>query len=211
VKDEDVEGVHDVLEDLEPVAVEDFTPSEPVGSAVGDDGAVPLFQNVEPRKCGHPIEGTHIGEDQAVVLAAGIPRLSNALLIGTLGRLAGLIEALACDVEQPTVITAADSFGLDPPVVEGSPSMAAADIEEAESPSSVTKEDEVLPQNSDGLRQAKELRELGSDSHRLPVAPEELSRRRSRADGRGSLVGPRRFPPVTTLSKLRHLGPPRII
>jgi hypothetical protein len=48
VKDEDMERVHHVLEDLEPVAVEDLSASETVRSAVGDDGAVAFFEYVEP-------------------------------------------------------------------------------------------------------------------------------------------------------------------
>jgi hypothetical protein len=210
VKDEDVEGVHDVLEDLEPITIEDLAASETVRRAVGDDRALSLFENVEARKSGHPIERAHVSEDEAVVLAAGIPRLSDAVLVSTFGRLAGLIETPAGNIEKPAVIAAAQALGLDATVIEGSPPMAAARVEETEPPRSVAKEDQVLSQHSHRLW---EIGELGSDSHRLPVAAEELARGSSRPDGSHSLVGSRRLPPVSgsSLDQVRHLGSRRII
>jgi hypothetical protein len=151
-----------------------------------------------------------------VVLAAGIPRLADALPVSALRRLARLIETAAGDVEEPTVVAAADPFGLHPPVVKGSSSMATARIQETDSPSSVSKENEVFPQNPDGSSQPRRtgfVGKLGGDPYRLPEAPEELTRGSSRADRRHSLVGTRRLLSVagTASGKRRHLGPAGII
>jgi hypothetical protein len=44
--------------------------------------------------------------------------LTHPALIGALGRLAGLVEAAALDIEQPAVIAATDPFRLDATVIK---------------------------------------------------------------------------------------------
>jgi hypothetical protein len=111
-----------------------------------------------------------------VILATGIPGLADALLVGALGRLARLIETAPGNVEEPAVVAAADSLGLDPSVIKRSPPVRAAGIEKPEAPPRIPKEHQVLSQYPHGFGQRGFLRKLGSDSHRLPVAPEELAR-----------------------------------
>ena len=65
-----------------------------------------------------------IGEDQAVALLDRIPGLAHLVAMRAAVGLAGLLEAMALDVEQPAVIAAADAALLDLAVVERGAAMA---------------------------------------------------------------------------------------
>jgi type VI secretion system VgrG family protein len=201
-----MKGIHHVLEDLEPVALEDLASAETVGRSVGDDLALTFFEQVETRKRGNPIGRPQVREDQAVIFPAWVGRLAHTVLVRALLRLAWLLETPAGDVEEPSVIAAADSVGLDAAVIERGPSMAAVGVEQSEAPLFVAKENEILSEHANRLGETRRGGELGSDRYRLPIAPEELTRRGTGSDSSEPVVGSRRWPPIPASVDLDHLS-----
>jgi len=93
-----------------------------------------VLEHVVAREHGFLLRRAHVGEEQAQVLQDRIPRLAEGLAVARaqvlLRRLARHVEAAALHVEEPAVIAAADTRGLDLAVVERGAAMAAAQIEE---------------------------------------------------------------------------------
>ena len=92
------------------------------------------------------------------------------------GRLARLLEAAAVGGEQPAVIAAPDPVLLDATVLERGAAMRAVRVEHPDAPALIAERDQFLAQDPHELGQ---LVDIGREAHRLPVAPQQLSHRRS--------------------------------
>src|SRR5882757_6034115 len=185
-------GIDHVLEMLQPVARRDDD------AAAADRGIVGLDELARPHHLEALVARQHrlllgwaeIGEDQAVALLDRIAGLAHALALraGRVG-LAGHLQAVAFDVEQPAVIAAADAALLDLAVVQSRAAMAAARIDQARSPLPVTEQDQLLAQH---LHRPRHRTCIGAHAHRMPVAAQKLAHRRAATDlGQLGVVGRR--------------------
>src|SRR5687768_14142486 len=77
------------------------------------------------------LAGTHIRQDQAAMIHAGVSRMADALVEGRSGGLAWLLETTPRHIVEPAVIDAAESAVLEPPVAQVSAAMGTVDAEEA--------------------------------------------------------------------------------
>src|SRR5205823_787536 len=99
----------------------------------------------------------------------------------------GSLEAVPGSVIQPAVIGARDAALLDSAVEQRSASVGAVVLDEPDVPTLVLEEHQVLAQHADKLRRIL-VRQLLGDGDRMPVAPQQLTRRRAGADLRQHLV-----------------------
>src|SRR5262245_29541046 len=88
---------------------------------------------------------------------------------------------MAFYVVQPAVITAPNAARFDFSVVKRCSAMRAARVEQAGPSLAVAKQDQVLAEHA---HQARRRRGIARDSDWMPVAPQQLAHRRTRADMR---------------------------
>ncbi len=193
-----MKGIHDVLIKLQPVALEDLTAAESVARAIGDDSSLALLDEIVARQHRHSIERSHVREDQTAVFPTGIPGLPDAILVGAVGRLARLIETSAFDIEQPAVIAAANAALFGSAVVERRSAVAAMLVEEPGTTLAIAKQNQILAEHSNALRQ---LAERGQ-SDGLPESPKELAASRAGTDLRHLCIVGRCRTPVSSHSEL---------
>jgi len=111
-------GVHRVLHDLQPVAGVEVLLAwdEPIAranEAVVEGQRRPLL--------GRP----HVGEDDAAILVGGISAVKQAVLQGAVCRLARGLKDGPVRREQPAVVAASNSLGIDQPELQGRAAMRA--------------------------------------------------------------------------------------
>ena len=191
-----MEGIHHVLEVLQPVARHDRGAAAADARVVGIDelSVVEDLQRVIARQDGLPLGRAHVGEEQTVALLHRIPRLAHEVAVAPAVRFARLLQAVSLDVEQPAVIAAAEPALLDLAVVERGPAVRAACVDEPGAARPVAEEDQVLAE--DPYRPGRGPG-VSDQTDRVPVAAQQLAHRRARPDlGELAQVGGRR-PPVS--------------
>ena len=105
--------------------------------------------------------------------------MDHLVLERAFGGLARGLQHPAVDVVMPAVIAARDAAFADDPVFERGAPVTAVTVQQSISAATVPKQDQIFAQNSNHERQ---LPDLGSHCHRLPVAAEILAAGRSRTD-----------------------------
>ena len=166
-----MEGIHRVLDDLQPVAG--------VGQRIGDRFHPGNVEGVEDGK-GRPFGGrSEVREDDPgpfhYRVGPGAEAPANRRILG-FGR--GFQDG-AVHVEEPAVVAAADTARLADAVLERCPAVRAVLLKESGTPAAVPEEDQLLVEHPNELRQLAELRR---SRHRLPEAAHELPTRSAGSD-----------------------------
>src|ERR1043165_134275 len=129
----------------------------------------------------------HVGEKDSRQLFDAVGRVLDLVLEAGLFRLERLLEALAVGVELPAVVGAANAVGLERAVIERSGAVRAVIAEERPTSAAVAEEHQLFIQYFKSL-----LRLLGGDlgggTDGVPVAPQEIARRRAGTDARHHFV-----------------------
>lgn len=112
-----------------------------------------------------------------MVLDDGIPGLAVAREVAAAIGLARLIDTSTLGVEEPAVVAAADAGGFHLPEEQSRSAVAAAWLEQPDGAVERTEQHEILGQHPHRLRK---VGHVGGTGHRMPVAPEQLARRRAR-------------------------------
>jgi hypothetical protein len=192
VQDDDMIGIDDILEMLQPVAGHDLRASAADAAVVGIDefARVEDFQALVARQHRLLPGWAHISEDQPIKFLHGIPRLAHAVAEQAAFGFAGLLQAATFDVEQPAMIAAADAALLDLAVIERGAAMRAAGLYQSRAAGLVAKQDQVFPEHTD---LAWRLRGMRAQSDGMPIAAQQVAHRRARTDlGQRLDVGRRR-------------------
>jgi len=97
VQDDDMIGIDDILEMLQPVAGHDLRAAAADAAVVGIDelARVEDFQALVARQHRFLLGWAHIGEGQSVKFLHGIPRLTHAITEAAAFGFAGLLQAAA--------------------------------------------------------------------------------------------------------------------
>ncbi len=173
VQPEEVRRIDRVLHRLEPVAVDQRIDHRPA-LAVLPRQHVPARQ--ERRRL-----GTEIGIEQAGELFHRVGALADAVLERAVVGLGRLLEAAPGAVEFPAVVGAADAFFVDPAVGERRAPVRAALRHQAVAPFFVLEQRQVFAQDSDRLDRTF-IRQIAGHRDRMPVAAQQLARRRAGPD-----------------------------
>ena len=171
MEEDRVHRVHHVLVQLQPVAR--------VPEREGDQAVFGLLVGIEVRERGDALGRSQVGEDEAGELARRVGALRDGVPDGALGRLARGFEDHPVDVEQPSVVAAADSALRDDAELERRAAVAAVPVQNRDAPLQIPEHDEVLAEDPHRERHVAELR---GERHRLPVAAKQLAARRPGAD-----------------------------
>src|SRR5205814_6482654 len=118
-------------------------------------------------------------KDDAAVLLRGIGPVMEPVLEGAFLRLPGCLEDSAVRREQPSMIAAAYSVGVDQPEFQRGPAVWAVQLQQPDGAAPVAKRHELLPQDLDAVRQ---IAQLVGETDRLPEAAQIFAARRTRAD-----------------------------
>src|SRR5262249_23752301 len=169
-----VDGVHGVLQNLEPVArIEIFLP--------GDDPVAWSLEAIVDGKRRLLVRRPHVRKDDPTVFVRRIRAVAESVLERALGWLAWSLENGAVDVEEPAVVTASDASLRDQPVLERRPSMGTVQLEQPHTPTPVPEGYELLGED----RHAQgHVAQIVGEADRLPEAPEVFAARCSRTDVR---------------------------
>ena len=97
-----MDGVHGVLQDLEPVA-------RVVVPLSGHHTVSLPLKGIKEGKIRNVLRGTHVGEDNALKLLDRVCAVAEPILEGAAGGLTRRFKNGAVDIEEPSVIAAADS------------------------------------------------------------------------------------------------------
>src|SRR5947207_1841485 len=126
----------------------------------------------------------HVGPDDAAELHARVGPELDALADAAVFRLGGQVHALAVHVVLPPVVRAAQPALLVAAEPERHAAMGAELVDQADAPFAVAERDQLLSQQLHANRGAVALRQLRVEQRGYPVAPEQLTHRRSGARAR---------------------------
>src|SRR5947209_16685616 len=108
-------------------------------------------------------------------------RVPNAFFEGAIARLGRLLQTIALNVVEPTVITTANPIVLDSPVFERCAAMRTMERDESELPRAVAKQRKLLRQQLHFDRSTFGFHRF-AERHRPPVTAQHRARRRARTD-----------------------------
>src|SRR5260370_1997389 len=108
MQDDDMIGIDDILEMLQPVAEHDLRAAAADAAVVAIDelARVEHFQAFVARQHGFLLRRVHVGEDQAVKFLHRIPRLAHAAAAPPTPRLARLLPSAASRAQPPAPLAA---------------------------------------------------------------------------------------------------------
>ncbi len=145
----EVRGVERTLDALHPIAILPF---------LGDVAAARRYQpDLELRQLGHGLLRSHIDPDQVGPFAGRIGQQPDSVLVAGVQRRGRQVEALAVDVELPTMEGAANAAFLVAPEVEVGAAMRAMLFDDADTAVAVAEGQQLFAQHLDFLGRAVAL------------------------------------------------------
>ena len=160
------------LDRLQPVAIEVAFESKHV--TVGGDKTI---QRGQRRRRALAEKAEH----DAAALLYWMRSLSDAAADAALERLAGSVEALPFGIEQPAVEQAAQAAILQTTECKVGTPVRTVAVQQSQASIRTSEQNQVVTQDAHGLYRTNAL-QLGSQRHRLPIAAQQLPRRRARPD-----------------------------
>ena len=182
VQHRDMVRIDHILEVLQPVAGDHGRSAATDRAVVGlhEFVLVHIFQGFVARQHRFSLGRSQIGEDQPVAFPDRVPGLSHLVPELAAVDFAGLLKAVAFDVEFPAMVAAADAVFLDLAVVQRGAAVAAARVQQASAAMPVAEQNEVLAEHADF---SGYIAGVGDEANRMPVASQQFPHRRAAADG----------------------------
>jgi hypothetical protein len=123
------------------------------------------------------VSPSHVGEDHPARLDTGISGMMDLVFQLATGRLRGGFKHVAFDVVLPAMIDAPQTGLFVATVKQRSPSMATVLVQQADSPLSVTKSDEVLAEKSNSYGRTIGIGNFLRQQSWDPISPEQTTHR----------------------------------
>ena len=124
------------------------------------------------------LPAAHVRPDHAAGLPARIGALTHLVPEVALSGLARHVHAAPAHVVLPAVVDAAQAAGLVPSEEQRGSAVGAVFLHETNAPLGVAEDDQILAQQTDALRVAARVRDLGAEHHREPVLAQQTAHRR---------------------------------
>ena len=161
--------IHGVFHDLQPIArIEIFL--------ARDEAVARPDKAVVHRQRWLLVGRAQIREDDAVVLPGGIRSVAQPVLQSAVRRLAGCFKDGAIGREQPSVIAAAYSLGVDQPKLQRCAAMGTMQLQQTHGAAQVAEHHQFFAENFHSLRQ---ITQFVGEADRLPKAAQVFAARRA--------------------------------
>ena len=123
------------------------------------------------------VSPSHVGEDHPARLDTGISGMMDLVFQLATGRFRGCFKHVAFDVVLPAMIDAPQTALFVTTVKQRSPSVATVLVQEADSPPSVAKSNEVLAEKSHAHGRTIGIGNFLRQQSRDPISPEQTTHR----------------------------------